>query len=125
MFKLSKKQLLIAAAVLVTPSMAVAQEEVTDQANEVAEQARELAQQTNELTSTVAEQSGANDRDGAAARTDDRGDRADGDREDDDSGKWGLLGLLGLAGLLGLKRRDDHRDRHVHVDSDRDRGSRL
>lgn len=34
--------------------------------------------------------------------------------EDDvDDMEWGWLGLLGLFGLMGLKRKDDHRDRHV------------
>lgn len=118
MFKPSRNLIFVAAAAMVVPSVAIAQDDVTDQANRVAAEARELARETNELTNSVAQQ--AADRDGTTeTRTDDRDD------DDGDSGNWGLLGLLGLAGLLGLKRREDHRDRHVHVDHDRDRGARL
>jgi MYXO-CTERM domain-containing protein len=110
------KQALLAAALLVSPTVALAQnEDVAEQANAVAEQAEELAAEANQLTETTAEAraEGAN-----AATSDDREERDD----DDDGSKLGLLGLLGLAGLLGLKRRDDHRvvrdhDRDLHRDT--------
>ncbi len=96
-----KTQALMAAALLVMPTVAAAQnEEVADQANEVAEQAQQLELEANSLTAAAAEDRGDDT---------DRAGRDYGD-DDDDSGKWGLLGLLGLAGLLGLKRRD-----HDHV----------
>lgn len=105
--------LLAGAALIVTPAAALAQNDVTEQAQEVAEQAEELQAATNTLTQEVADQRAADT--AANAGADGDGDRRDRD-DDDDSGKWGWLGLLGLAGLLGLRRRDDH----VHHDHRRD-----
>lgn len=95
---------LLASALLAMPAAALAQNEVTDQAEAVADTANQLEQEANTLGNVVTEEAAeGTDRAGGADRGDGRGDRDDGD-----SGKWGLLGLLGLAGLLGLKRRDDH-----------------
>ena len=105
------RQALLAAALLVTPAAALAQNDVTAQANQVAEEAQDLQQASNALATTVAQEQETADRD--AARDDGR-DRHD--RDEDDGFPWGLLGLLGLAGLLGLKRRDDDHRRHVDVD---------
>lgn len=107
------KAALLASALLLMPGAALAQNEVSQQANAVADQAAQLEMEANTLSNTVGDDVLAAD------ATDADGDGiADGDRDDDDdgdSGRWGLLGLLGLAGLLGLKRRDDD---HVHVDRD-------
>ncbi len=101
------KATLLASALLLTPAAALAQNEVTDQANAVEETAEQLQQEANALGNTVALDAGTDETaDGDAA---DDGDERRGDG-DDDSGKWGLLGLLGLAGLLGLKRNDRDRD---------------
>ncbi|MEJ7776674.1 MAG: hypothetical protein WKF52_04655 [Sphingomicrobium sp.] len=105
------KAALLASALLVMPGAALAQNEVSQQANALADQAEELQMEANLLSNVVADDAqltaDAADMDGVA----------DGDRDDDDgdSGRWGLLGLLGLAGLLGLKRRDDD---HAQVDRD-------
>jgi MYXO-CTERM domain-containing protein len=107
------KAALLASALLVMPGAALAQNEVSQQANALAGQAEELQMEANLLSNVVADDAqltaDAADMDGDGV--------ADGDRDDDDgdSGRWGLLGLLGLAGLLGLKRRDDD---HAHVDRD-------
>jgi len=106
------KAALLASALLLMPGAALAQNEVSQQANAVADQAEQLEMEANTLSNTIGDEALAAD----AADADGDG-VADGDRDDDDgdSGRWGLLGLLGLAGLLGLKRRDDD---HVRVDRD-------
>ena len=121
-----RKHALLAAVAIALPGAALAQNEVTEQAEQVAESAEELQAEANKLNDAVTEEAAVAD---ANANLDtagdgDRRDR-DHDRDDDDGGKWGLLGLLGLAGLLGMRRRDN--DVHVHRDTtvDRDRDGRL
>lgn len=104
-----KKHVLLAAVAIALPGAALAQNDVTDQADQVAETARELEQEANALGTAVTEDAQLAD------------DSLDGDLNDrdGDEGKWGLLGLLGLAGLLGLRRRDD-RDDHIRTNTTRD-----
>lgn len=101
--KLSTRTTTFAAAIaLALPGAAIAQNNVSSQANDVAQTAQQLEQEANTLASAA-------EPDTAAGR--EEGDRRGEDRRggDDDDFPWGLLGLLGLAGLLGLKRRDDGR----------------
>lgn len=123
------QHLLLAGSLLALPGVALAHNEVTDQAARVAATANKLEDQAQALDNTVASARAAEvDRAANDAMRDDdglRGDRDDDDDDDDgDSGKLGLLGLLGLAGLLGLKRRDDrvHVDRDVRTDTTASRG---
>jgi MYXO-CTERM domain-containing protein len=95
---------LLASALLVMPGMALAQSDVSDQANAVEETAEQLQEDANALGNVVTD-------DSLEATGEIAGDADDERDGDDDSGKWGLLGLLGLAGLLGLKRNDRDRDR--------------
>lgn len=120
-----KTHALLAAAALALPGAALAQNDVTDQANQVAESAEELQQEANKLNDAVTEDAALAEATANDTLDGDLNDRV-GDRDDDgDEGKWGLLGLLGLAGLLGMKRRDN--DVHVHRDTtvDRDRDGRV
>ena len=121
-----RKHAVLAAVAIALPSAALAQNEVTEQANQVAETAQELQQEANALNNAVTEEAALADANANLDTTAD-GDLTDDarDGDDDDGGKWGLLGLLGLAGLLGMKRRDN--DVHVHRDTtvDRDRDGRI
>lgn len=116
-----KKQALLAAVAVALPGAALAQNEVTDQANQVAETAQQLEQEAGALDNIVTEEAALAD---AVANDTLDGDLNDRD-DDGDEGKWGLLGLLGLAGLLGMKRRDN--DVQVRRDTtvDRDRDGRI
>lgn len=112
--------LLAGAALIVTPAAALAQTDVSDQAEKVTEKAEDLQAATNSLNAEITDQAAARDAAAAGAADDGDRDRGRGDDDDDDSGKWGWLGLLGLAGLLGLRRRDDHVDHDRRTEHRRD-----
>lgn len=106
--KLSTRTSTLAAAIaLAIPSVALAQDNVSAQANDVAETAQQLEQEANTLSNVVEDDLTIGD-EIAGGGDEDRGDRHDKDFP------WGLLGLLGLAGLLGLKGRDHDRHDHDH-----------
>ena len=113
-----RHSLLAAAAVILIPTAATAQEDVKERVEDLAEQANDVQEQAGALANDLAatEATAARDGEDGAVAGDGTGAGAEErDEGDGDSGKWGLLGLLGLAGLLGLKRRDNR----VHTDHDR------